>query len=573
MKINVLKKIAIIIFLLFWNLTFSQTSLPLASPDASITIDGGVSIGQTDYITKKLGPFLRVGGEYFFYSSDPNLLSVGLNFAHQQITGEDSRISVSTKDGDRIIPTTFSTRIISPGFYFNYRFLFSERFSTYLRLAGTFNLFNPKDDTGEDAFGNQSELYKKNYFTFAPELGLKYRISDDIDVSLGVSYNFPSTDYLDDIAASLQKDSYSNIFIGISYSFTSISDSDKDGILDDVDLCKDQPEDFDGFEDEDGCPDLDNDKDGILDVDDKCPDLPETINNYQDEDGCPDVDPNEEILEILLPGDDTFLSNSSTFNSKIYSELNKVIEILNRDPGSIWRIEGHMDNQGDVLEIKKLSNKRSRAIYEYLINNGIEFSRLKVYGLADKFPVAKNDTPEGRKINRRIMIIKEAYLPIQKQIQIKDKDNDGIPDDLDQCPEEPETINNFEDDDGCPDVAENELPQFNQFLLRVDDTFVANTLELNSVAELLLTEIALYIKELPESKWEIESHTDDYGSSADLESLSSNQAKVVFDYLVSLGLPSAQFQFEGFGGSSPITNNSTDEGRRTNRRIVIIRKD
>jgi len=54
-----------------------------------------------------------------------------------------------------------------------------------------------------------------------------------------------------------------------------VLDRDGDGIPDDVDKCPNEPEDFDGFEDEDGCPDPDNDKDGIPDVMDKCPNEPE----------------------------------------------------------------------------------------------------------------------------------------------------------------------------------------------------------------------------------------------------------------------------------------------------------
>ncbi len=67
-------------------------------------------------------------------------------------------------------------------------------------------------------------------------------------------------------------------------------DNDKDGIPDAKDKCPDQPEDFDGFEDADGCPDLDNDKDGIPDAKDKCPNDPEDFDGFQDEDGCPDPD-------------------------------------------------------------------------------------------------------------------------------------------------------------------------------------------------------------------------------------------------------------------------------------------
>ena len=63
-------------------------------------------------------------------------------------------------------------------------------------------------------------------------------------------------------------------FLGFIFE-PSIGDRDGDGIKDDVDKCPDEPEDFDGFQDEDGCPDPDNDNDGILDVDDRCPNEPE----------------------------------------------------------------------------------------------------------------------------------------------------------------------------------------------------------------------------------------------------------------------------------------------------------
>ena len=69
-----------------------------------------------------------------------------------------------------------------------------------------------------------------------------------------------------------------------------VGDRDGDGILDNVDKCPDQPEDKDGFEDEDGCPDPDNDKDGIADISDKCPNEPEDKDKFEDDDGCPDPD-------------------------------------------------------------------------------------------------------------------------------------------------------------------------------------------------------------------------------------------------------------------------------------------
>src|SRR5207253_1802108 len=83
-------------------------------------------------------------------------------------------------------------------------------------------------------------------------------------------------------------------------------DRDGDGIADDVDRCPNEPEDKDGWQDGDGCPDPDNDRDGIADAADKCPNQPETINSVEDDDGCPDAEKGvvrlgERELETLTP--------------------------------------------------------------------------------------------------------------------------------------------------------------------------------------------------------------------------------------------------------------------------------
>ena len=67
-------------------------------------------------------------------------------------------------------------------------------------------------------------------------------------------------------------------------------DSDLDGIMDAKDQCPQEPEDYDGDRDEDGCPESDKDGDGIDDDRDECPKLPEDRDGFQDKDGCPDND-------------------------------------------------------------------------------------------------------------------------------------------------------------------------------------------------------------------------------------------------------------------------------------------
>jgi large repetitive protein len=75
-------------------------------------------------------------------------------------------------------------------------------------------------------------------------------------------------------------------------------DNDKDGISDATDKCPAEAEDVDGFEDTDGCPEADDDKDGISDADDKCPSEAEDMDSWQDQDGCPEADnDNDSILD------------------------------------------------------------------------------------------------------------------------------------------------------------------------------------------------------------------------------------------------------------------------------------
>lgn len=97
--------------------------------------------------------------------------------------------------------------------------------------------------------------------------------------------------------------------LGVMYLPTGPRDSDKDGVTDDVDACVDQAEDADGFNDTDGCPDLDNDQDGVNDDADQCKDQAEDKDAWEDENGCPDPDND---ADTVLDGDDQCLNVAGT---------------------------------------------------------------------------------------------------------------------------------------------------------------------------------------------------------------------------------------------------------------------
>ena len=80
-------------------------------------------------------------------------------------------------------------------------------------------------------------------------------------------------------------------------------DRDGDGIPDDIDTCPDQPENYNGFQDTDGCPDdMDSDNDGVPDSRDQCLMEPEDKDGYQDDDGCPDIDNDDDGIPDTAEG-------------------------------------------------------------------------------------------------------------------------------------------------------------------------------------------------------------------------------------------------------------------------------
>jgi outer membrane protein OmpA-like peptidoglycan-associated protein len=185
-----------------------------------------------------------------------------------------------------------------------------------------------------------------------------------------------------------------------------IPDTDGDGLTDDIDKCPKDPEDKDGFEDEDGCPDPDNDKDGILDVNDKCPLDPETKNGFEDDDGCPDkkltlVRVEEKAIVILKKV--YFETNKAVIKPVSFPVLNEVAEVMNTYKRiKLVEVQGHTDSRGRDAYNKELSQRRANSVREYLMNKGVEGSRLTAVGYGEEEPIDTNKTRAGRANNRRV---------------------------------------------------------------------------------------------------------------------------------------------------------------------------
>ncbi len=185
------------------------------------------------------------------------------------------------------------------------------------------------------------------------------------------------------------------------------ADSDSDGLLDVADKCPKLAEDRDGFEDEDGCPDADNDGDGILDVADLCPRAPETLNGFKDDDGCPDeTKATLEGNKIVITDTILFYFNEARIKEESFPVLDAVKGVVLAHPEIVrLRVEGHTDSQGSDAYNQDLSERRALAVRQYLIDHGIESTRLLARGYGERYPIAPNGDETGRAKNRRVEFI------------------------------------------------------------------------------------------------------------------------------------------------------------------------
>ncbi|ADO73931.1 OmpA family protein [Stigmatella aurantiaca] len=236
-------------------------------------------------------------------------------------------------------------------------------------------------------------------------------------------------------------------------------DSDGDGVPDTVDKCPTEKEDRDGYQDDDGCLDPDNDGDGISDGEDRCPNKPGTVEHRgcpedldtdgdgipdvldacpdkpgpKEYDGCPDSDGDEvpdnvddcpdlsgppenngcpydsppfvlvESDRIRIKGNILFETGQAKIQKQSFKLLDEVASVLRRNPtlGPVL-IEGHTDNVGSRNYNVDLSQRRAKAVLDYLAGKGIDRKRLSSKGFGFDQPIATNDTPLGRAKNRRV---------------------------------------------------------------------------------------------------------------------------------------------------------------------------
>jgi len=178
--------------------------------------------------------------------------------------------------------------------------------------------------------------------------------------------------------------------------FNGCPDTDGDGVPDKDDKCPDVA----GPAENGGCPWPDTDGDGVLDKDDQCVNEAGPASNN----GCPE--PNDDDQKRLNQYAKTILFDTGKATIKFQSAevLNQIINVLKKFPKSRFRIEGYTDSVGKKQKNITLSQNRADAVKIYLIQGGIDQSRLESIGYGPEKPIASNKTKKGRELNRRVEI-------------------------------------------------------------------------------------------------------------------------------------------------------------------------
>lgn len=109
-------------------------------------------------------------------------------------------------------------------------------------------------------------------------------------------------------------------------------------------------------------------------------------------------------ITLNMPGNITFAVDSSDIRSGFYDILNSVALVLNEFDKTLVEVAGHTDSTGAAHYNQALSERRANSVAAYLIAQQVSGERLLVVGGGENYPLASNETPAGRQLNRRVEI-------------------------------------------------------------------------------------------------------------------------------------------------------------------------
>ncbi len=362
-----------------------------------------------------------------------------------------------------------------------------------LSIAADGQLLIPLDGPPSPLAGEIASTAQLQAELFA---GVKYAVDRGRDVDVFVGAGIPLSSA---VGVPLVRG-----LLGLSYTPRGIDD-DGDLVRDAVDQCPNQPEDRDGFRDNDGCPDLDNDADLIPDDRDRCPNVAEDVDNFEDTDGCPEPDNDQDGVndpedrcadESAGDHPDPDLRGCPIRDR----DRDEVLDEDDRCPDEAVGTRADPDRRGCPLPDRDQD------------------------GVGDADDACPSD-PHG-----------DMHDRFRAGCPEPDRDHDGVLNEIDQCLNQAETINGITDADGCPDAGE-ELVTLGRAALLFNNVLriSATARRLTPAQVAVLTQAASKLKTLgPELGSVVVAVVPARSSRGEMNAL--RQANLVVDALVAAGL-------------------------------------
>ena len=116
-------------------------------------------------------------------------------------------------------------------------------------------------------------------------------------------------------------------------------------------------------------------------------------------------------ITLNMPSNITFALNSADLNAQFFSALEGVGLVLKEYNKTVIEVAGHTDSTGSDAYNLQLSQRRAQAVASYLASQGVKNERLITVGAGEAYPIASNDTEQGRAANRRVEL---TIVPVTK---------------------------------------------------------------------------------------------------------------------------------------------------------------